>query len=199
MSKIAIDVVLLPDQKMIDQAIKLNRALLKKYQNKIILGNVVNMPHISLCMGAVNEIELPDVIKSIDKISDHFTRMDFEGKPSIQHRKGHEDIVWLEIEKNDNIQNLQEMVMKNLWNYLSYDIEKYMFADPHEIEDTTVSYVKYYSSFYDNPALFKPHITLGVGSVTDHKKYRFSSSELAIFKLGNHCTCRELIYRTNLN
>lgn len=199
MSKIAIDVVLIPEQKMIEQAMRLNRELLQKYPKEIILGSQINMPHISLCMGGIVKDELPQIIKCIEIISNIFAPINFQGKISIQEAPDRDSITWLELDKNDTIQQLQKVIMEDLSNYLNYDIEKYMFADAHEIEDQTVLYVKHYSKFYKNPSLFRPHITLGVGSlVKNNKSFSFSSSELAIFRLGSHCTCREFLYKTNL-
>jgi len=200
MSKIAIDVVLLPEQKMFDKVIKMNKELLKKHPNKIILGNLVNQPHISLCMGAIEKAELPKIIKSIEAIAYTFTSFDLQGKISVQDAPDRDSVTWLEIDLDERIQKLQNLIMKDLWKFLNYDIEEHMFADSHEIEERTVLYVKHYSKFYENPSLFRPHITIGYGSsLKNDKTFYFSSSKLALFKLGNHCTCKELIYETSLN
>lgn len=199
MTKIAINIVLLPAEKIAREIIEINKELLKTNENKIILGKIVNQPHISLCMGGINTIDLPQIIKSIDKISNNFIQLNFQGKLSIQSVSDHEKILLLKIIKDDNIQQMHETVMKSVWGYLNYNIENYMLADSEKVEVKTISWIKKYSDFYKIPSLFSPHITIGVGNTFKSKRtFQFSSSKIAIFKLGNYCTCKELIYKTNL-
>ena len=200
MTKIAINIVLLPEEKMTNKIIEINKELLKFNENKIILGKIVNQPHISLCMGGVNEFELPQIIKCIDKISNNFTQFNFQGKLSIQTTSDFEKILWLKIEKKDKIQEIHEVVMKNIFRYLNYDIKNYMLVDSESVEEKTISWIKQYSNLYGNPLLFNPHVTVGIGdTIKSDQIFNFSSSKIAIFKLGNYCTCNELIYETSLN
>lgn len=199
MTKIAINIVLLPEEKMAREIIEINKELLKTNKNKIILGKIVNQPHISLCMGGINTIDLPQIIKSIDEISNKFSQLNFQGKLSIQSVSDHEKILWLKIIKDDIIQKMHEIVMKSVWKYLNYNIEKYMLADSEKVEEKTISWIKKYSNLYENPSLFSPHITIGIGNTfKSNRTFIFSSSKIAIFKLGNYCTCNELIYKTSL-
>ncbi|MCF6348049.1 MAG: hypothetical protein L3J20_07100 [Flavobacteriaceae bacterium] len=200
MTKIAISIVLLPSKKMVSKIIEINKELLKTNKNKIILGKIVNQPHISLCMGSVNKIEIPQIIKSINEISNNFTQFDLEGKLNVQTVSTCEKLSWLEIINKDKIQKIHESVMKTIWKHLSYDIENYMLVNPHEIEEKTISWIKQYSNLYKNPLLFRPHITVGIGDTVKYNRiFKFSSSKIAIFQLGNYCTCKKLIYSTGLN
>ncbi len=200
MTKIAISIVLLPSEKMVSKIIEINKELLKTNKNKIILGKIVNQPHISLCMGGVNKIEIPQIIEIIDEISNDFTQFNFEGKLNIQTVSTYEKVSWLEIINKDKIQIMHEAVMQTLWKHLNYDIENYMFVNPQEVEEKTISWIKHYSNLYNNPLLFRPHITVGVGDTIKHNRiFKFSSSKIAIFQLGNYCTCQKLIYSTNLS
>lgn len=199
MAKIAINIVLLPSKEMALKIIEINKELLKTNENKIVLGTLVNQPHISLCMGGVHEEELPQISKSIDEISNNFTPFNFQGKLSIQETQDHEKILWLKIEKKNKIQKIHETLMKNLWKYLNYDIEISMLADPDEVEEKTILFIKQFSNLYAKPGLFSPHITVGIGDAVNYSQtYNFLSSKIALFKLGNYCTCRELIYQTSL-
>ena len=73
MSRIAIDIVLLPSKKMMNTIIEINKELLRTNRNKIILGTKTNLPHISLCMGGIDENEVPKIISVINEISKSFT------------------------------------------------------------------------------------------------------------------------------
>ncbi len=200
MTKIAINIVLLPSKEMVSKIIEINKELLKTNKNKIILGKTVNQPHISLCMGGVNKIEIPQIIKSINEISNNFTQFNFEGKLSVQATSADEKISWLEIINKDKIQKIHETVMKTIWKYLNYDIENYMLVNPQEVEEKTISWIKHYSNLYKNSLLYRPHITVGVGDTIKHNRiFNFSSSKIAIFQLGNYCTCKKLIYSTSLS
>jgi len=200
MTRIAINIVLLPSKKMGSQIIEINKELLKTNMNKIILGKIVNQPHISLCMGSVNENKIPQIIESIDEISNNFTQFNFEGKLNVQTVSTSENISWLEIINKDKIQKLHETVMKTIWKYLNYDIESYMLVNPQDVDEKTISWIKQYSNIYKNPSLFRPHITVGIGgNIKLDRIFNFSSSKIAIFQLGNYCTCKKLIYSTNLN
>jgi len=63
MTEIAIDVVLLPSDGMMNRAIEINKVLLKENENKIILHKEKCLPHISLCMGCIEENKIPDIKK----------------------------------------------------------------------------------------------------------------------------------------
>lgn len=200
MTKIAISIVLLPSKKMVSKIIEINKELLKTNKNKIILGKIINQPHISLCIGGINKNEIPQIIEFINKISNNFTQFNFEGKLNVQTVSAYEKISWLEIINKDKIQKIHETVMKTIWKYLNYDIENYMLVNPQEVEKKTISWIKQYSNLYKNPLLFRPHITVGVGdTIKNNKMFKFSSSKIAIFQLGNYCTCKKLIYSTSLN
>lgn len=199
MKKAAINIVLLPSKKMMDKTIEINKELLKAYENKIILGTKKNLPHISLCMGGVNSIEIPKIIDIIDEISKRFTHFNFEGELKVQKASNVEKITWIEILNKEKIQVLHEAIMKKMWDYLDYDIENDMLFNPKEIEKKTILWIKHYSVLYNDPTLFNPHITVGTGKTDKYKKsFRFSSSKIAIFQLGNYCTCKKFIYSTDL-
>ncbi len=200
MTKIAISIVLLPSEKMVNKIIEINKELLRTNKNKIVLGKIVNQPHISLCMGGINKNEIPQIIEIINEISNNFTQFNFEGKLNVQTVSAYEKISWLEIINKDKIQKIHEVVMKTFWKYLNYDIENYMLVNPQEVEEETISWIKQYSSLYKNPLIFRPHITVGVGDDIKHNRiFKFSSSKIALFQLGNYCTCKKLIYSTGLS
>jgi len=200
MTKIAISIVLLLSKEMASKIIEINKELLKTNKRKIILGNTVNLPHISLCMGSVNKIEISQITKSINEISNNFTQFSFEGKLNVQTATTCEKIIWLEIMNKDKVQKIHEIVMNTIWKYLNSEIENYMFVHPSEVEKETISWIKHYSDLYKKPSLFAPHITVGVGDTIKYNRtFNFASSKIAIFQLGNYCTCKELIYSTGLN
>ena len=68
MSKIAIDVVLLPSEEITDRAVAANRELLKQYPDKIILNKENCLPHISLAMGCIDQTQISDAEEILNLI-----------------------------------------------------------------------------------------------------------------------------------
>jgi len=119
MTKIVINIVLLPSKKMMNTIIEINKELLRTNRNKIILGTKTNLSHISLCMGGIDENEISKIINVINEISKNFTRFDFEGKLKIQKSSSAEKITWVEILNKTKIQSLHETIMNKMWKYLN--------------------------------------------------------------------------------
>ena len=136
MTKIAIDVVLLPSEEMMDKAIEINRELLKENENKIVLDKQKCLPHISLCMGCIEEDNIPKIEESLKKIASQFSTMNLiahELKPeTIPSGK---IVSGITINNTKELQSLQETVMKQLWQFLSYDVKISMLFNPPEVEE----------------------------------------------------------------
>lgn len=58
MTKIAIDIVLLPPEEIMNKAIEINQQLA---DDGIKLNKKDCLPHISLCMGVISEEDLPEI------------------------------------------------------------------------------------------------------------------------------------------
>ncbi len=194
MARIAIDVVLLPSDKMTDYAIEVNRGLLKTFDNKIILNYENCLPHISLAMGCIDEKDIPDIEKILQDIAKKYSFkelrvVDIRSETIPAGKK----VSGFKIEKTKELQLLHEEVMQRLAPYLTYDVTTGMLFSPPEVEQATLSWIKNYpeKSSFEN---FSPHITIGFGE-TDKVELpiRFAASKLALCHLGNYCTCRKIL------
>lgn len=195
MSKIAIDVVLVPDKKMSDQAIDLNNQLTGNNHRKIELGEKC-LPHISLCMGLVDEQNLNKVSKILADIGRQSNPLNLTAsKVKVLSPVDNENFSMLDVSNTDEIKSLQQKIMSRLWPYLSYNgINAEAFVNPEEVEDISSYWVRGYAEKYNNPDTFHPHISIGVGRVNDIvKPIEFSAPTLALCHLGNYCTCRKII------
>lgn len=70
MDKIALDVVLLPSDQIMDAAIGINRKLIKSFGRHIVLNKKKCVPHISLVMGTMDKKyinEVRDCLKNLSK------------------------------------------------------------------------------------------------------------------------------------
>lgn len=199
MAKIAVDVVLLLSEEIIDLAIEVNRELLKTFDNKIVLNKESCLPHISLAMGAIERDNLINIDNILQKLANQFSSMPLniidiyvDTIPTGKKVSG------LKIEKTNELQLLHESIMKKLNSYFSYDITLNMIYSPPQVEKITLFWIKNYlkKSSFEN---FFPHITVGFGE-TDKVKLpvNFTASKLALCHLGNYCTCRKILLSTEL-
>ncbi|MDD4333317.1 MAG: hypothetical protein PHT51_04365 [Patescibacteria group bacterium] len=188
MSKIAIDVVLLPPENIMDKAIKINQQFV---DDSIKLNKKNCLPHISLCMGIVDEKNLPEIKTIISKLSKRFFKLPLMiNKIDSRH-------ICFEIKKNKTIQKLHEEIMKGLSPYLSYKATTKMCFTPPPIVKKTLTWINNYkkTSFKN----FYPHITLGISKLENKKiKINFTASKLAVCHLGNYCTCRKILFSMKL-
>lgn len=201
MSKIAIDVALLPSEEMMDKAIEINKELLKDNEDKIILDKEKCLPHISLCMGCIDEDKIPEIQNILDEISTNFSPFNLQAvdlKADIIPTG--KKVSGLHVKNQDELQKLHESIMKRLWNYLSYDVEISMLFNPLEVEEVTLYWIKNYAKKYDNPSSFHPHITTGFGETDKFQlPIDFTASKIALCQLGNYCTCRKIIVSSDLS
>ena len=199
MSRIAVDVVLLPDETMTDRAIEINAELVKKFGSKIVLNKQNCLPHISLAMGCVEEADIPSVEKALEAIAKETSFGDLKvvGIRPSGNSKG-ETVSVLEVEKTTQLQSLHEKVMDRLTRYFSNDVTENMIYGDEDVAESTLLWIKNYrqKSSFEN---FFPHITIGYGQVENLvPPISFAPSELALCHLGNHCTCREILLSIGL-
>jgi len=193
MSKIAVDVVLLPSDEMMDKAIRANVELVGKSGSEIVLSKDNCLPHISLAMGCIDERDIASIEKVLEQLAKESTLGDLKiaGIHTSTNAKGEKTSLF-EITKTKELQSLHEKVMKKLTPYFSYDVTDDMIYDD-EVEETTLLWIKNYpeqASF----ANFMPHITIGYGQVENGPfPIVFTVSRLALCHLGNHCTCRKIL------
>jgi len=185
MAKIAIDVVLLPPENIMDKAIEIN----KKFADDPIELNKENcFPHISLCMGVMEEENLPKVEETINEICKKFSKL------FLTIDKISSEYVCFEIKNDETLQKLHEEIMTKLSPYLSYDATIDMCFSPPTVVEKTLTWINNYKN--TSFEKFYPHITLGISKVEDKElNIEFTTSKLAVCHLGNYCTCRKVLIK----
>lgn len=196
MSRLAIDVVLLPSDEMMDKAIEVNKGWQERQKQKIILGKDISLPHISLLMGVCNSEQLPLFDKVLGEIAKNFKPFNLVAKGLHVGKYSCEFVV----ANTPELQKLHEELLKELRPCLSYDATAVDFFNPAgaEILEPTPRWVNDYfkKSSLEN---FNPHITLGQGQL-EIKDFpiRFTSDNLALCHLGNYCTCGKVLISKKL-
>ncbi|MHC4310591.1 MAG: hypothetical protein ACYSSN_11650, partial [Planctomycetota bacterium] len=190
---------LLPSEEMADKAIAANKELLKQYAHKIVLDKVSCLPHISLAMGCIDDIDIDEIDTILRTIAEGTSlgQLNAVGITTETNKAG-EQVSVVEIEKTESLQSLHEEVMKRLSLYFSYDVRAEMVLSSAETSQSTLDWIKNYpekSSF----ETFFPHITIGYGEIVNFSfPMKFEVSKLALCHLGNHCTCKIILASVNL-
>ena len=199
MAQIAVDVVLIPSQEMMEKAIEANRELLKQYPNKIILDKDNCLPHISLAMGCINKKHIPDIEIILCKITQNYRIGPLHAAGiHIETNSAGEKVSVLQIKKTEQLQSLHEQVLQKLSAFFSYEVTANMMISDEVVSESTLLWIRNYpeKSSYEN---FFPHITLGYGEVEiGFLPTIFTVSKLALCHLGNHCTCRKVLAKAEL-
>ncbi len=194
MSRIAVDVVLLPSEQVQAAAIEANRELLKQCPDRIVLDKENCLPHISLAMGCIDERDVVCIERILQAVAgnrslEHLVSIGIDvGTNSVG-----EKVSVLELERTAALQSLHEEVMRRLSPHFSHEVTAEMVFSPPPAAESTLLWIRNYpekSSF----ERFFPHITLGYGQLDDFSfPPRFTASRLALCHLGNHCTCRRVL------
>ena len=199
MSKIAVDVVLLPSDEMMDKAIQVNADLVEKFGSEILLNKENCMPHISLAMGCINERDIASIKRLLELIAElkPTLPMTVTGIRTSINTRG-EKVSLCQIEKTKELQSFHEKVMKKVTLYFSYNINSDMIYGDEDVAETTLLWIKNYpeKASFEN---FSPHITIGYGEIENGPfPIKFTASRLALCHLGNHCTCRKILVSVDL-
>jgi len=199
MGKKAVDVVLLPDAAMTQAAIQANRMLVREFGSKIVLNTEEPLPHISLCMGCLEEADIEVVGNLLKEAAGANvpTMLRVSGIRITKNAVG-EEVCSFEIARTEQLQALHEQIMHKLTPYLSYDVTEDMLFAAEPMSESTLLWIRNYrekSSF----ANFRPHITIGYGgSANLSYPAKFRLAKLTLCQLGNHCTCRKVLASVEL-
>jgi 2'-5' RNA ligase len=199
MAKIAVDVVLLPSEAVINRTIEANKRLLKQETSEIILNKEDCLPHISLAMGCIDERHITDIENILKSIADKNNPgwLSIVGINVGINSLG-EKVSSFKVKKMERLQSLHEEVMRRMKPYFSYNVTAEMVLTPPTANESTLLWIRNYpeKSAFDN---FFPHITIGYGQIDDFSfTTEFTASKLALCHLGNHCTCRKILAAVKL-
>lgn len=192
MSRLAIDVVLLPPQPIMDLAIDFNRKLHAGNSDSLILGTRRNLPHISMVMGCLSTNRLNEATLRLNAIATYHQPLDLCITTIRIDKSGSNSVVSFEIGRSGELVSLHESIVREFTALLTQDAVDEDLNDP----PITISSINWINRFiphacFDN---FWPHITLGFGNYSgDFEPIRFSASRLAICHLGDHCTCAKVL------
>lgn len=203
---IAIDVLLEPDQALLDRARRVN-ALLRGDHPAGFAFDDTHLPHATLVQRYVHERDLDAVCGAIGRIAS-----------TTDVRALHLQVTGLNIRTDEavgtaswtiattpELQRLADACLAALAPFAASGGDAAAFvpnADGTPIRDSTVRYVERFATAHSG-ADFAPHITLGLARVAflqalegaRFEPFAFHPAALAIHQLGNHGTARRRLWR----
>jgi hypothetical protein len=195
MKPLAVDIVLIPDSHLFDQALRINADLVRHHQSVIVLHATHCLPHISLAMGGIDQDDIPDLKQILHTIwRDHPLTELLKTKGLVYNTNAQgQTISSIELVKQETLQIVHEKVMEQVSPYFKYSITEDMFVGKGPISDSSLTWV---STFKEKAAgeHFWPHITLGYGKAEAVDiRQTFYADSLKLCQLGNHCTCQKVL------
>jgi 2'-5' RNA ligase len=195
--KKAVDIVLLPPPEIMGMAVGANCRLEDSLPG-IALNRADCLPHISLAMACVETGRLGEVERIVGAIGQRTGSLSLSiiGVAMVTNAAGAVVSSYI-IGKTEKLQKLHEEIITALEPYLDSEASSDMFAGPGPIADSSVDWVRTYrqKSAFGN---FVPHITIGLGKTQVlATPVGFTTSKLAVCHLGNHCTCRKVLWEAH--
>jgi 2'-5' RNA ligase len=199
MGRIAVDVVLLPDEAMTSRVIEINGQLIPDGPSRIVLNRKDCLPHISLAMGGLDEADVKAALDRLETVARQTTLGELRVVNLLRSTNSRgETTCLLEVERTEELQSLHERVMREMEPWFRYDVSTAMLYDD-AVASSTLEWVRTYrqKAAYER---FQPHITVGYGRLPADLSFPipFSVIRLALCHLGNHGTCRRILAATKL-
>ncbi len=196
MTKIAIDIVIIPPEEIMDKVIAINQKEAKRGKAWGVLAKDDFYPHISLAMGTIkkedlNKIKeiLTEILKTQKPLKAELTKLYYalggDGSKSY----------CLRMKRTKEIQKLHEELMNKLLPYFSYDATLNELYKKENEETKTPDYInKYYAQFSSEN--FDPHLTLRCKEVEFNDfPIVFTADTIAVCHAGTQTTCRKILFQ----
>ncbi|WAI00930.1 hypothetical protein [Methanogenium organophilum] len=201
----AIDIVLLPPPEVTEAAIQINRMLIEKTGDDAIrLDMTDRIPHVSLAMGCIPGSALSELNVPLERLANRLLPMEIgiEGAATVV-TDSDDRVSGINLAKDDSLFVLHRSVVAQLAGIKKEKCTPASFIrdDDEVLTPFTLGYVPEYAknAAYER---YSPHITLGNGDVTTLENLpvlpeNATFSTLAVCHLGNHCTCRSVLWSTD--
>jgi hypothetical protein len=202
----AIDVLLLPDQTMVEHAQSVNARLRKNYPAGFAL-DATHHPHITLLQRYVRTKDLDAVYAAVERVFNRerpagweltatgYYYLDFDGK----------GLAGIVIRPTPELRRLQQEIIDAVAQFTESGgtSEAYVTSrDSPDVNEPTLQYVEHFVP-QRNGKNFNPHVTVGVGQLdfvqrmkaAPFEEFKFKIAGAAIFHLGNFGTAANELWQ----
>ena len=197
---IRLNVVIKPPAKIVEEIIKLSQSIADKYSHEFVLDGKNFYPHITVYSPLYPEKNLKKVVNKVGCFIDDFEVINLK----IKKIKAGQAYIGVEFEYTDEIKKFHELIVKKLnplreGNYKSeYDVSDYRMKISEEKKKNIAKY-----GYPNAMTLYRPHMTIirlkneaeakKVASKINWKIKNFKTDAIAVYKMGEHGTCIELV------
>lgn len=200
MSKLAIDIALIPPEEILDICVAINQ---KPGAGTLSsLNKIDNLPHITLAMAVVERNQLPEVGKRVKRLITGVSPLKLAitelRKQVLPNGKDHCYCVVKPVGAipESRLRGLHTAIMEQIMP-LSRNEEvtlEMFYQDPNDpVQEVSSYWVRRYKEAHSDPEDFNPHISLKCQRAEFKTlPVQFTASRLAICHLGNYCTCRQV-------
>lgn len=177
---LAIDIALIPQSPLLEKLVDFSNGI-ESAQGEPKLGLSIDgkLPHVSVGMAFISEADLPTLIQ---KFSGRSLAIQPTGFRELKREFG--STQYIDLELDSNLKRLHAEVMKSL-REIRQVAGSQSFTEG--VSERTANYVANFEDYAG--ANYHPHITLGYGELFEEFDLEKMDCEIAIFQLGNHCTC----------
>jgi len=197
------DIVLIPSGKIMDWCLEINKRSFLREKGRFHMSTEDFVPHISLLLGCVSSDSIPTITNGLKRILQgiHPINITSEGVMLVKKNDGNRGM--FSVEASDELRNLHEKVIEKFKQDVVKCNSTEVFYDGKKgISDISKSNINTFIELcaYEN---FHPHINLGSFDSDKYcKDIRFPISsladEVALFHVGDGCTCREKLFSFKL-
>jgi hypothetical protein len=195
MSRIAVDVVLLPEARITRLAVEANRVLAGTGSSEIVLDETTCLPHISLAMGVIEAGQVDPLAGMLGAVAKDYPtgELVITGVVTVLNARSEPNSLFA-VAKTPALQRLHERIMTTVEPYTGPDVTAEMIYGNEEVAPSTLAWIRDFRQKAAFGAFF-PHITIGYGVVEEPMTFPvpFVAAKLALCHLGNHCTCRKVL------
>lgn len=201
----AIDVLLIPSEEMVAQAIQLNK-LMKENNPETIKLDENHVPHITLLQCFIKEEDIPKINKALDGLFETIAKDSLKAESLFYYEEKEESFAMIRVEKSAHLMEIHKKTIELVKPYIVKNGSEKSFVqnpDGSPISESTVTYVPEFVEKYSYEN-FDPHISLGVAqktlldSLAQHvfKPIHFKASSVSVYQLGDHGTAQKLLWKS---
>jgi len=205
MGKIAVGLVLIPPENILDLCIKVNERAFENGRGRFRLGRVDYIPHTTLAINCVHRASLDGVISDVSQIIKSQRAVYLEAREIEFYAREDGKRSFLKLDIPDELRILHEIYLEALSSYsVNCDSADCLLeGDKTGMTDSTRKTVNGFATLYAREK-YNPHITLGCYDADQFTQdiqfpIHFEANRLVLAHLGNNCTVRKVLFETRLD
>ncbi|HLC77739.1 MAG TPA: hypothetical protein VJH92_01295 [Candidatus Nanoarchaeia archaeon] len=205
MDKIAVGLVLIPPENILDLCIKINERAFESGRGRFRLARDDYIPHITLAMDCISRGHFDEVVSDMSQTIKFQRAVYLEAREIELYTRGDGNRSFLKLNIPDDLRALHEKSLEILVPYsVNCDSADCLLeGDKTGMTDFTRKTINGFPTLYARER-YNPHITLGCYDADQFSQdiqfpIPFEANRLVLAHLGNNCTVRKVLFETKLN